>query len=259
MSWQAVELVRDSSRSTGATRLVGMVLASYANDHDGSGPYGGIFPSIDAIRRGTGARKDAEGKLKGGATRRTAIDARRWFVANGEAEIVGSKPSRTGSTIPVLSFTPLLARAKEESETDEVDSRAPARATSDSDSDSDFPFTSVSGALGAPFDDPRSTLQGCPESTLRVPPEHPSNGKGAPGAPLGGKGALSEPSSGSGLSVSSAGAGIQTEAQQAAERREDEEELKKLEAQVGGSGFSEATKRAIADLRSRLDRDEVAA
>lgn len=259
MSWQAVELVRDHSRAAGQTRTIALVLASYANEEDGNGnPYGNVWPSIETIRKGTGGRKDENGKLKGGATRKTVVDARRWLIENNEAEIVGTRPSHTGTPIPVLDFTPLLLRSKEPSE--DLDPRAPARAPSDSDSVSGLPFTSVSGSPSEPLGGSERTLEGCSERTLGVLPANPSKAKGSPSEPLGGegKGLLSEPLGG-GLSVSSAGGGIQTEAQRAAERREDEEELQKLEAQLERSGFSEATERAIADLRARLDRDEVAA
>ena len=81
MSWQAFEAVRDHSEATGATRTVAFILASYANANGGD-----VFPSIETIRRGTGARpvKNSKGRqeLKGGATAKTVIDAR--AVAGGE-------------------------------------------------------------------------------------------------------------------------------------------------------------------------------
>ena len=109
MSWQAFEAIRDHSKSRGATRTVGFVLASYANAEGGS-----VFPSLNTIRRGTGARpqRNRKGKLEltGGAGKKTVVDARRWFVDNGEAIITGTRPSHTGAPVPVLDFSPLLAK-----------------------------------------------------------------------------------------------------------------------------------------------------
>jgi hypothetical protein len=62
-----------------------------------------------------------------------------------------------------------------------------------------------------------------------------------------------EERSGSGLSVSSMGGPRSTAAQAAVERREDEEELAKLEAQLERSRKPELTAQAIADVRARLN------
>jgi hypothetical protein len=235
MSWQAVELIRDHSRSSGMTRLVAMVLASYANEKEEPGnPYGGAYPSIDTVRVGTGAEPVKNSKnrkeLRGGCSAKTVVSARRWLIEHGEAEITGSKPSRTGSRVPILSFTPLLQRSKAETTSEDTDSRAPARVTSDLDSDSGFPFPSVSGYLGKPFDDPGETLQGLPEETLSLPPGNPSNPKGYLGKPFdGGECSLAQPS-GSGLSVASVGPTKATKAQRAAEAEDVREQLSETEA-----------------------------
>jgi hypothetical protein len=52
---------------------------------------------------------------------------------------------------------------------------------------------------------------------------------------------------------------VQTAAQEAAERREDEAELERLEGQRETTRHPEATERCIADLRERLGRDGVPA
>lgn len=217
MSWQAVQALRDHSRSSGQTRTVGFVLASYA-DKDG----GGVFPSIDTIRRGTGARK-VDGKLKGGATRKTVVDARRWFIDNGEAIITGSKMSHTGSPVPILDFRPLLDRAKG-SPSEPLD---------------------LEGSESEPL-----PWEGFGEQTPRVRPEDPSRvrselNKGSPSEPEPKGNANTEtpieiedppgpPEGGdpieSGLSMSSTGSSERTPAQAAAEREELREQLREVES-----------------------------
>lgn len=98
-----MEAIRDHSAARGATRTVGFVLASYAAADGGS-----VYPSIETIRKGTGRRVGPDGKKAGGVTRKTVVDARRWFVEHGEAIIVGTRPSHTGTPVPVLDFSPLL-------------------------------------------------------------------------------------------------------------------------------------------------------
>jgi hypothetical protein len=93
LSWQAFQAVRDHSESRGATRTVGLVLASYAQPDGGS-----VHPSIKTIAE------------KAKVSRSTAIEARRWFLDHGEAEQVGTHPTATGSPIPDLSFRPLLQK-----------------------------------------------------------------------------------------------------------------------------------------------------
>jgi hypothetical protein len=89
MSWQAFEAIRDHSESRGAARTVGFVLASYADEHGGN-----IFPSLDTIGR------------KAKVARKTAVDARRWFLDSGEAVQEGERRSGT----PSMSLAPLIAR-----------------------------------------------------------------------------------------------------------------------------------------------------
>jgi hypothetical protein len=93
VSWQAFQAIRDHSESRGAKRTVGFVLASHADKRGDN-----VRPGLDKICAGAKV------------TRKTAVDARRWFVEHGEAEIVGYWPSRTPNPIPILSFAPLIAK-----------------------------------------------------------------------------------------------------------------------------------------------------
>jgi hypothetical protein len=87
VSWQAVETFRDRSQSRGATRTVGFVLASYADKFGGS-----VYPSLATI------------EAKAHVGRKAAVDARRWLIESGEAEVVGQRRSGT----PELSLAPLF-------------------------------------------------------------------------------------------------------------------------------------------------------
>lgn len=101
MSYQASEAVRDHSRSRGAARTVGFVLATYADKYGRN-----IFVGLDRIM--------AEAKVN----RKSAVDGRRWFLENGEAELVDrpdGKPLMRGR-VRVMSMAPLLERAAAEAE-----------------------------------------------------------------------------------------------------------------------------------------------
>jgi hypothetical protein len=225
-----MEAIRDHSKATGATRTVGFVLASYA-DKDG----GGVYPGLTAICKGAGVGKKA------------AIDGRRWYLENGEAILVGTKPSRTGTPIPELDFSPLLRKGAEGE-----------------------PLGGDKGSDSAPFD-----FQGFAEDTLKGSDSAPSRVRSGHR-----KGALSEPepegnaqeepenetedarggARESGLSPASSGSSAATAGQEAAERREDEYELRQLEAQRDSTLRPEHTERCIAEIRERLGHPaEVAA
>lgn len=92
-----ITAMREHSRSRGATRTIGFVLASYADK------YGhGVYVGLDRLCK--------EAKV----ARKTAVDGRRWFIDNGEAEWMerpDGKPLMQGRT-QKLSFAPLLDRAR---------------------------------------------------------------------------------------------------------------------------------------------------
>jgi hypothetical protein len=228
MSWQAFEAMRDHSKSRGATRAIGFVLASYANKHGGD-----VYPGLTAICKGAKVGK------------KTAIDGRRWFVSNGEAFIIGTKQSHTGTPIPILDFSPLLQKGSESA-----------------------PLATDEGSPGDPFE-----LEGFDQRTLKGSEGAPSRVRSAPP-----KGSLSEPEpegnvkklkfetedaraeargSSSGLSPSSSGLSERPAAHLAAERRDDERELAALEAQLSTTAHRDVTETAIADLRSRLGLPEL--
>jgi hypothetical protein len=226
MSWQVSEAMRDHSEACGATLNCGFVWATYASA-DGSG----VYPGLTTVMR--------QAKV----SKKTAIKARRWFIDNGEAVITGSKPSHTGTPIPVLDFGPLLLRAK---------------------GGASPPSDGAKGGPSTPF-----ASEGGMDDPLRVEPVHPRRGE--PGAP---KGVASTPEpernanteseneaedaraeargSSSGLSPFSSGPSEPPAAHLAAERRDDEAELAKLEAQLPITQNRDGTMRAIASLQERL-------
>lgn len=233
-----MEAIRDQSAATGMTRTVGFVLASYANALGGD-----VFPSIETVRLGTGARpvRNSKGRkeLRGGATAKTVVEARRWFVDHGEAIIVGTRPSHTGTPVPILDFSPLLRKGS-----------------------LGQPFESGKGSLGEVFDGEglaEETPKGSQGEGSRVRPE-PSKGSPSEPEPEGNANTESENETpdaragarDSGLSPGSNGSVGLTPAQLAAELREDEAELATLEKQLPTSKHPEATQRSIDTLRERL-------
>lgn len=222
MSWQVTEVFRDYSNSRGAIRTVGFVFASYASA-DG----GGVYPGLATIAR--------QAKV----SKKTAIRARRWFVANGEAIITGTKPSHTGTPTPVLDFGPLLLKSK-------------GGASSPSKGDETSPSSSEGGtqgpARGNPGHPPRVNsvpLEGV-ESTPE--PEGNANTKSENETEDARGGARD---SGSGLSPSATGS-HRTPAQLAAEREQDERDLALLEKQLPTSPWQDGTRKQIEELRIRL-------
>jgi hypothetical protein len=92
-----MEAIRDHSESRGAARTVGFVLASYADKYGN-----GIYVGLDRIM--------AEAKVN----RKSAVDGRRFFLENGEAELVDrpdDKPLMKGR-VRVMSMAPLMERAR---------------------------------------------------------------------------------------------------------------------------------------------------
>ena len=97
-----------------------------------------------------------------------------------------------------------------------------------------------------------------PSSPLSHKPVEPETPEPEGLEPENARAGARDPIAGSGLSPSASGS-VRTAAQEAAERRDDEAELERLEEQLATTRHPEATERAIADLRERLDRIGVAA
>lgn len=224
------EAMRDYSEASGAILTCGFVFATYASA-DGSG----VYPSLTTVM--------SQAKV----SKPTAIRARRWFVDHGEAVITGTKPSHTGTPVPVLDFGPLLLRAKGQ-----------ASSPSDAKGNPSSPFAEEGSpelTHGVVPVDP----QGSTEETGRVAPVDPNLKGTNQGESEKEPEDAREDARDSGLSPASKVPAGPTPAQLAVERREDEIELQTLEAQLhGGRTFHiDQTVRSINLLRDRLDLESL--
>jgi hypothetical protein len=234
VSWQAVEAVRDHSESRGAARTVGFVLASHADKYGNN-----IFIGLDRIM--------VEAKVG----RKSAVDGRRWFLENGEAELTDrpdGQPLMKGR-VRMMSMAPLIERAKAAAETAEGSESEPLAKGSESEPQPKEGSPSESTGV-------RSGAQGvrsAPSISSVSAPETEGDGNETEGetedARAGARATIPpfEPK--------------RTATQRAAEAQELERELATLTSQLSSSSHPEVTQRAIDTMAAELDelRDEVAA
>lgn len=226
-----MEAVRDHSESRGAARTVGFVLASYADKYGNR-----IYVGLDRIM--------AEAKVN----RKSAVDGRRWFLENGEAELTerpDGKPLMRGR-VRVMSMAPLLERARVAEAAEGSESEPLAKG---SESEPQPKEGSPSEPLGVRSES--GGVRSAPPSSSPAAPDTEGDGTETEGEPEDARaGARDGSISGSSLLPPDT---APSPNRLAAERRETEAEIEKLRAQLPTSSNPERTRAAINALEAQLE------